>query len=627
MLFCFFRFIFLFLFCDVIVLVFAFCFFIEFHNLQVSNVEIGPSSRYVYLNGMYNLARMELPILRSAVEEYGNEEVNFDIPKVNGKRRNTFEDLYDRLIKQMDYAFDYVYKGVSYDESYSDYTEFLKAIELFVNPNGISPHAVVYGAVFRPRGASIQNFGRLLSQETKSSDLLIDNLEIHDLSVDVKEYFAMQGKTERWIRDPINGVLPISDVSIGFDHPLDDLVYVGNAWTDIIIGLKKVSSSWWHLGRMAMSDDIANWATSGERLGIFYKTESISTPRYCNMDALGHLVKGMLGIRMEWVDGVKVNNLNIHDLFALSAKGNDELCGEYVGTGHPVQSAYSNPGYGGINNYGVMMYEVTDAILDTVSIDNLVSYNGPTFGLKQFKLTLEEGEEGAAPDVTLRNVEMSNFFAGAELTGTDGKQASWPNAAARACGLMETDEFYVDSSDSPQVSCLSGKTTCSGCDGNTCFGDYSTCDSVPSIATPYHSIHFKMGEFDMEEIDTFVSLSIDSESRPDILNEMVENEPTRMETEEVEDSHQISSILFGNILPKHIDTDYLVEEEEEESELTLNGVMSKKRRVVTLLDKQATWIGLAIIVVTFSVLILYAFMKFETGQFKWRKDLNEYATV
>ena len=72
-------------------------------------MEIGPSSRYVYLNGLYNLARMQLPILRDVVDEYGDVATEW----TGRDHVVTFSELYERLIVQMDLAFTWLIFAVS----------------------------------------------------------------------------------------------------------------------------------------------------------------------------------------------------------------------------------------------------------------------------------------------------------------------------------------------------------------------------------------------------------------------------------------------------------------------------------------------------------------------------------
>ena len=55
-----------------------------------------------------------------------------------------------------------------------------------MNPSGVPNGGAVYGAIFRPRGASVMNFGKC-DGNGYSEKLRLLNVKIHDLSIKTEE--------------------------------------------------------------------------------------------------------------------------------------------------------------------------------------------------------------------------------------------------------------------------------------------------------------------------------------------------------------------------------------------------------------------------------------------------------
>ena len=94
----------------------------------------------------------------------------------------------------------------------------------------------------------------------------------------------------------------------------------------------------------------------------------VSVNNECNFDALGHVAKGVIGIRAEYLENSKINDLKIHNLMSVGDLGSSK-CGSYKdGTDGGMPRAIS-------------MYSVKSTKFNSLEIENIMSLNGPSHGL------------------------------------------------------------------------------------------------------------------------------------------------------------------------------------------------------------------------------------------------------
>ena len=414
-------------------------------------------------------------------------------------------------------VFSYVYEGVEYSGE-----EWEDAYNTFVNPSGVAVGGAVYGAIFRPRGASVMNFGKY-DGNGYSEDLTLLNVLIHDLSIETEEIPTFGTNKEMWVRDSINAPVPFVISTHNNLESVPEMIYAGNVWTDLVVGLKKHATSWWHLGRMSISDNVVDWVESGQAWQELENTDTM----HCNMDSLGHLVKvklvflfsfyflflfihflrlfvcvstkqkGVLGMKMEYVSGAKLTNVQMKNIASLSSLGS-EVCGEYndgKNGGHALQSRETNEGWGGSVAYGMWFSSVEDIEINGLQMSNFVSYNGRIFGLRAYK---------SEHEITVKSSTFSNFFAGALLAEDIGYEDAWPNAAASACAME--DDNLVGTNEDISVSCMNSRATCS-CDSVSCAGTIEEYCEGFEIETPKHKL-FVAADKTVETTEKIVEMKI-----------------------------------------------------------------------------------------------------------------------
>jgi len=201
------------------------------------------------------------------------------------------------------------------------------------------------------------------------------------------------------------------------------------------------------LGLIYMENNFTDWA-----LGTYSYPVGGDTAVYpnigCNIDRMGHVPKGVLGIRMDGVEDVVFTNLKINDLHEKSERGSD-LCSEYWdedftsfrGMGHFIQNTPYLYGYTGNRVHGIMSDFSSYTFSGTVEISGIVSDTGLVRGIgmyTQTELTLDDG-------LTLT---MRNFSAGHELYDEDTSAFAHPYAPSVAKPFhilwSYSDNFTID---------------------------------------------------------------------------------------------------------------------------------------------------------------------------------------
>lgn len=156
---------------------------------------------------------------------------------------------------------------------------------------------------------------------------------------------------------------------------------------------------------------------------------------------------------MKLSNNIEINDLRIENLYSFTPFGSDE-CGAYKsGTdecGMPVQASTTNPGFGGTQARAFNIYGVSDMKVFNLIIKNIVSLNG---------------------------VDLT-------MNGLDYSVNHWPNVAASACAIEESEGLTFDK-DTTSGSCIFGHIGSNSCikDGLcSTMGQYNDeCENTMSV--------------------------------------------------------------------------------------------------------------------------------------------------
>merc|ERR550525_106468 len=391
-----------------------------FENLKMKNVEIGPSSKVAYLKGEYAYARWTVQTLTRMMESGDYKDDVFPITFSGREVALEFDDIIDNLKDLMDIAF----KSVMGIEGYADHDpQYRKAKDLFINEDGIPYGAVMYGLFLNLWFANVFT----IHPSTKHAvGAEIENVKIHGLHHKTMEYVRMDHAMNAMYRNQFNAPL---DATALLGDQLDlrenvdwaNVKYVGSALSDAEITLKMIGQDWGDLALVYLTDDFTNWAIDNHS---WPSSDNASfaddTPYFgCNNDRMGHVPKGVIGIRMDGVEDVTFRDLTISNLHEESAKGSN-LCSDYwdepynrfFGKGNTLQNAPYLYGYTGNLMHGIFSDFSTFSFEGDVQIGRLVCDTGLVRGIGMYR----ESHLTLADDSSLH---MAGLSAGHESWSID----------------------------------------------------------------------------------------------------------------------------------------------------------------------------------------------------------------
>jgi len=202
--------------------------------------------------------------------------------------------------------------------------------------------------------------------------------------------------------------------------------YVGSALSDAEIVLKMIGEDWGDLALVYMTDNFTDW-TIGEY--SWPENDTYITPYLgCNNDRMGHVPKGIIGIRMDGVENIVFNGLAITDIHEQGHRGSD-LCGDYwdddmtsrqfYGAGNTLQNTPYMYGYTGNRVHGIFS-DFADYTFDgDIEIGGLVCDTGLVRGIGMYRQSQIFFTENST-------LNMHDFSAGHRLYGEDTSEYDYP---------------------------------------------------------------------------------------------------------------------------------------------------------------------------------------------------------
>jgi hypothetical protein len=192
-------------------------------------------------------------------------------------------------------------------------------------------------------------------------------------------------------------------------------------------------------GGLNITPEVVDWAEKPTRTlrpaadgGRFWEIVDDACPDHClarlemraNGDTMHHVDKGVLGIFIQTVDGLVLEDCQCADTRNDGGSGT-ELAGPYRGAadgGHAGQS--SMIGYGGADVRGIYVGACSDVVMDGVRVLNTRCAYGSACGIEV---------AGASDNCSIDRAYVANVAAGADMA--EPYPSTYPNPPARAIGL------------------------------------------------------------------------------------------------------------------------------------------------------------------------------------------------
>ena len=279
--------------------------------------------------------------------------------------------------------------------------------KLFGNPDGFQDCSAVYGIVFNKKGIAVNEFGACdpdCTNANMTNNILIENCSIYNIVFKPNEVVALLTKDAEFQKD-FSGSMIMTSNSPWFEITADHLnkfnpeaTFINNNNYDLILATQVLLYKYsidknikWAKGVANISNNIINWVNSGYKQLKYYPP--LKTAR--NSDIMGHVMKGAIGIRLDFVkDGYLFNN-QINTIINHSPPGisNHILKGyidanlykqfdpnSYYHLGHP-KSNDTDIGFTGSYVRGVSCIKCESITVNRTEISNLISDNGSVFGI------------------------------------------------------------------------------------------------------------------------------------------------------------------------------------------------------------------------------------------------------
>jgi len=452
-----------------------------FNGLRIRDCDIGPNSNVAYLNGNYAHMRLIMPTLKKVAEDSDSLDQNTIV--FSGRKNGvTMWDLLDKLMEEMDMAFDFAVNGREGEgESWDE------AVRMFLNPSGLPMGAVTYGLFLNYPSAGI--FGWHVNDQL-SFDAVVENVVIHDLRHRGIEVVGFKSN-QRVISNAFDGPLPALDL-FGEEN-VDEIQralgrgdaqevaasYAGSLITDIHIAHyfwgKDDFALWPGIPYLGNHDKMMGWATGTEDSYIADDSDILKFS--CNTDAMAHPSKGLIAMKVSGVNGLSLDNVTVQRLQDESPLGSD-LCG-HKDKYHFLQQAPYQIGYSMNMVMGITMDFVTEATMTDTTIEYLSSDSGLAFGVAAWF----ESEIAVNGALTVREIS-----GGVGIDDDRFSYSSRPNKAAESCSIrLYDDEAYplaMKWGDDLVVSqqCIEGAVGCLGNSDFTLFGEIDDGDTECSNA-------------------------------------------------------------------------------------------------------------------------------------------------
>ena len=317
----------------------------------------------------------------------------------------SLEDAYFNLMDCMDLAFRFAAnQKLDGDERHPLYQQ---AIDLFINDEGLPDGSAIYGVIMHSHNVAVNGFGQSSNEQGHGEEVEMENIDIHNLKLKLFEIPAMffdkcaseETADVTILRGPFGDVMDIRAM-IKSEHAriideydvngmsLNDITYEGNVVSDAQIALflygDYAGDESYSFGSH-LSSQFLKWAVRNyESNGTYTAAEPIADciDFVCNGDIMFHTNKGVIGMRLDLIEDVKMKNIKIRNLTNLSPLASC-ACANYSGPhdgGNP--GTRERQGSMGTDMRGISMFG-GDAFVEgkNNAIQNLQSHFGDAAGI------------------------------------------------------------------------------------------------------------------------------------------------------------------------------------------------------------------------------------------------------
>lgn len=301
----------------------------------------------------------------------------------------------------------------------SNASDLAEANAIFNNSFGLPDGSAVYGVLFHKAAPAVHDFGACKEAQNEGLDgislgprILLSRVSVHDLKLRTDEILRVDapasaddraaGRSGRPVTGPAGDVVQIfrssscaapgsaSRRNVSCMKPFEGVRYIGNALVDAQLALQALRNEAEKIlskdelllffGGTHVPQSVLDWAS-----GDFGTLEQLFRPEDpdtafsvdCGGDGMSHVNKGAVGIRLEFVEGVFLNDVSVRNIENIGVPGSD-TCSSV----NQTQSwRITSPGYLGADSRGISAAVSKDIGAASVTVTNVRSTSGRAFGI------------------------------------------------------------------------------------------------------------------------------------------------------------------------------------------------------------------------------------------------------
>jgi len=383
-------------------------------NVMVKNVTVGDNRKDVPVTAIYSSARFIRLFVKRIIAEIGDATI-----AAEGQAK------LDALQAIMDQAFNQIIGFNGQIESGSTNTMFRN--DRRIN-DGNSFGILLHGEFSVLEFDNGPNGGQ-------ANDIYLKDVTVKNLHSQVQEIPGLNNTDSNGVLNgPSGSVLQILNLVDNNGR------YVGTPVSEMKLYVAKYGSTSFQLGRSNIGSDIIDWSENGTDIA-----DVIAASGYlkfvCNGDAMHHVNKGVIAVKLDGCNRVIVENLRVSNIVSVARLGS-EVCGPYQ-TSHTGQGI--GEGASNNNTRAVSFAGCQEVVIKGCTIDSIHSNNGNSTGMDIFQKSNNfEGKGIRISNVTAGSFQTVNglkiwrgeAFDGAEVPYT----TDLPNLIPKHCALRICDD-------------------------------------------------------------------------------------------------------------------------------------------------------------------------------------------
>lgn len=310
-----------------------------------------------------------------------------------------------------------------------------ESIRLFHNPHGCPevpqlPDGNGYGFVVHPPGVAVHDFDNKIPWEQKTHNAFFDHCVVKNLHYRPDEVVGISQADGTGVQNDTAGA--VFRIEMTTD---DNNFYVPNVVADLQIAIAALSV---RISKINITSEVVQWALSNPAKTLDDMVLSVKDYRYVSaIDTMAHNTKGVIGIRLDAVSNVLIENTIIDDILNAGCLGNEIYNGNYKVCA-PKQHRY---GYNGMHTYGIHLSDCDHVFIYNTDIGKLVSFNGIACAIRSINGSHECDYHKGKID----NIKAGYKYDNGQWYGYDyyfklcQYSCNWPNGTPIAIGIDVAD--------------------------------------------------------------------------------------------------------------------------------------------------------------------------------------------